>query len=187
VKTRLSNDELFYFSCQSWELGGLAIAFRGFLHLAKNNDISSQLNLAFFYSQGLHVRKNRRREEYWLRNAGELGSCDALWALAKNAERRRKFAMTRVFAQRALGLGSGEAAAFIAAHELRSGRCELALQICERAQANFVLTEESAERIAAILKQIASSPAKGRSGRGDGIASVTPPTPPDMRFSASGG
>ncbi len=25
------------------------------------------------------------------------------------------------------------------------------------------------------------------SGRGDGIAPVTPPTPPDMRFSASGG
>ena len=27
----------------------------------------------------------------------------------------------------------------------------------------------------------------GRSGRGDGIAPVTPPTPPDMPFSASGG
>jgi hypothetical protein len=26
-----------------------------------------------------------------------------------------------------------------------------------------------------------------RSGRGDGIAPVTPPTPPDMPFSASGG
>ena len=58
-------------ACDYWDAGQLHAAFRLFLRGAKEGDPSAQLNLAYFYGEGLSIRKNRNKELYWLRKAAK--------------------------------------------------------------------------------------------------------------------
>jgi TPR repeat protein len=69
--------DAFRHACDYWSAGRLHAAFRLFLKAAKEGDTSAQLNLAHFYSQGLGVRRNARKELHWLQKAADKGCASA--------------------------------------------------------------------------------------------------------------
>lgn len=62
-------ETLFERANKQWENGALRSAFRLFLAAAKAGDTSSQVNLGYFYSEGIGVKRNRAHSLYWNRRA----------------------------------------------------------------------------------------------------------------------
>src|SRR3990172_4969563 len=72
-----------------WEEGGAAfargdyaLALREFLALAKEGNAEAQLNVAFFYNQGLGVPVDHGVAAQWYRKAAEQGLAEAQAQLA---------------------------------------------------------------------------------------------------------
>jgi TPR repeat protein len=134
-------------AADAWERGDLAGAFWRFAQLAHAGDSIAQSNLAYFYGAGLHVRKNRRREEHWLRSAAGLGNAGALTSLAINARAKRRFAQAEALLLRAYNLGEGDAAVRLAVRALELGNDSAASRYCGNALSHFVLNDSETEEL----------------------------------------
>jgi TPR repeat protein len=52
-----------------WDRGDVSRAYKAFLSLAKRGDPSSQLNVGYFFDQGIGVARNEAKALYWYRRA----------------------------------------------------------------------------------------------------------------------
>jgi TPR repeat protein len=66
-------DKLFIEANAAWDKGDLQRAFTLFLQAAKMGDRSSQLDLGYFFDNGLYVKKNWREALQWYHKAYEQG------------------------------------------------------------------------------------------------------------------
>lgn len=68
---------LFFRADRVWDEGHLRSAFRLFLSAAKAGDVSSQLNVGYFYYRGVGLRRDRKRALYWYKRAYRRGNASA--------------------------------------------------------------------------------------------------------------
>ena len=68
-----SKDLLFKSANEAWDSGDLEQAFALFTQAAKSGDAGSQVDLGYFYDNGLFVRKNREKALKWYHKAYRQG------------------------------------------------------------------------------------------------------------------
>lgn len=64
---------IFSEACKAWDDGRLADAFRLFSSAAAEGDASCQLNLGYFYDNGIHVSRDVRLAVHWYHQAYRQG------------------------------------------------------------------------------------------------------------------
>ena len=75
--TALHGKRSFAAACELWERGQLRSAFTMFRRLAQKGDVSAQVNLAHFYSEGLASPRDMKAAQHWLRCAFRGGATHA--------------------------------------------------------------------------------------------------------------
>lgn len=77
TRPKQSNDRRFDAASTLWDQGELRRAFRLFLSGAKAGDVSCQVNLGYFYDEGIGVKANPIRALFWYRKAYRAGCPEA--------------------------------------------------------------------------------------------------------------
>ena len=70
-------NRLFTEANTAWDTGNLSRAFTLFLHAANLGDVSSQLDIGYFFDRGLHVKKDRKQALEWYHRAYVQGDAGA--------------------------------------------------------------------------------------------------------------
>lgn len=136
-----------------WQASQLNEAFKIYLDLARKGDPSSQLNVAFCYGTGVGRRKNRRREQYWLRRAASSGYGCAFTSLARIAKKKGNYSRAKKYYEFAYGLGDGGAAIDLAENAIRYGSISDGSGICYFAIDNFILSDFEREALEDIRRR----------------------------------
>ena len=157
-KTRISRvqaDALFKRADQYWDKGELKKAFRLFLSAAKAGDGSSQLNVGYFYDQGIGVRPNRSFALYWFKRAYRRGDAYASTNIGTIWRDQHKLGRALYWFQRAVDLGDQDANLQIAKIYLRDERhrAEAIPYLHLVCKSNHV-TEATAEEAKRLLKTL---------------------------------
>jgi TPR repeat protein len=76
-KSSRNKDRMFIQANAAWDHGDLREAFELFMKAAKLGDVSSQLDLGYFFDQGLSVRKDKKKALKWYRKAYWQGDAGA--------------------------------------------------------------------------------------------------------------
>ena len=97
-------------ACALWDNGEHTRAFRLFLLGAKSGDTSSQLNLGFFYDEGIGVGPNQAKALYWYRRAHRGGSTSAAVNIGIVLRRQRSLSQAIRWFERALARGDHDGA-----------------------------------------------------------------------------
>lgn len=65
----LAHEEVFLEASKAWEENNLKKAYKLFHKIADLGDSGGQLNLGYFYDEGLHVEQNKSKAIYWYKKA----------------------------------------------------------------------------------------------------------------------
>ncbi len=77
MNTETTSKSLFEEASEAWDRGEVAIAQKLFQQGAKDGDESCQLNLGFFYDEGIAGEKNKKKAVHWYRKAYQGGCSSA--------------------------------------------------------------------------------------------------------------
>ncbi|MEE8575069.1 MAG: tetratricopeptide repeat protein [Thermodesulfobacteriota bacterium] len=78
----MTEPDLFTRASEAWDAGNLKEAFDLFHEAVKNGDSSSQLNLGYFYDEGIGVKKDIKKALYWYKKAARNGDPGAMSNIA---------------------------------------------------------------------------------------------------------
>lgn len=151
----LHNGSRFARASEAWDAGQLARAFRLFLIDAKAGDVSSQLNLGYFYDEGLGVRPNREKALYWYRRAYKGGSAAAALNIGLILRLEGATGPALTWFERALRLGDEDTALHIAEVYAEIGKLDRAALFLRRAMESTDVTEHTRDKARVELKQLA--------------------------------
>jgi hypothetical protein len=73
----MTNDERFHLACDLWDKGRLKEAFQLFSSAARAGDLSSQLNVGYFYDCGIGTKQNKKSALRWYMKAHKRGNSSA--------------------------------------------------------------------------------------------------------------
>ena len=102
-------EALFQRADEQYEKGNYKSAFRLCLAAAKGGSLSGQLNLGYFYKNGIGVKPNRKFALYWTRRAYRQGSGAAAHNIGLIFRDERKFNRAIAWFERAVRLNDGDA------------------------------------------------------------------------------
>lgn len=137
-----------------WDRGELSQALRLFLEAARDGDQSCQLNVGYFFDEGLGVRRSSEKALYWYRRAYRSGSASAAnnIGLILRKEKRSKAALQWFL--RALRRGDRDSALHVAEFYLtKRGGLSHAVRYLRLAM-SARSTEATRERATKLLRQI---------------------------------
>ena len=63
------SSDAFSRACELWDRGDAKRAYRVFHSLATRGDVGAQVNVGYFFDQGVGVRRNETKALYWYRRA----------------------------------------------------------------------------------------------------------------------
>jgi len=153
-----TSDERFFRACHHWDRGELGRAFRIFLAAAKDGDGGAQLNLAYFYDEGIGVRRNRSKAFYWYKRAYQKGEASAAVNIGIVLLGERQTARALQWFQRALRAGDEDAALHIGQLLLREYKDVTgALKYLEQASVSDKVTIATRDKARRLLKHLAKS------------------------------
>ncbi len=142
------NHERFVRACTKWDDGALGSAFRLFLNSAKAGDVSAQLNLGYFYDEGIGVRVDKDKALRWYRRALAGGSVSAAGNIGLVFRDRGILPKAIKWLQRAIESGDDDSALELGKLYLKHGRerdAVKALRIASRSQNVTPYTREQAQ------------------------------------------
>ena len=141
-------------ACELWDGGELRRAFGMFLVGARGGDVSSQVNLGYFYEQGLGVRQNRDRAVYWYRRAYRKGSAIAASNIGVilQEQGRLRDAVERMC--RSVRRGNKNIALQLGEIYLAAGKMRLAQRYLKTARDSARTSEDTQQRARRLLKRI---------------------------------
>ena len=67
-------DRLFKSASKAWDRGDTSTAFNLFQKAAESGDSSSQLNIGYFFDEGIYVQRDISKALYWYKKAFHKGS-----------------------------------------------------------------------------------------------------------------
>ena len=145
----------FDLACQCWEAGDLRKAFHLFLKVAKCGDVSSQLNLAHFYYEGLGVKRNRKRGLYWLRKAAMAGYAPAATNIGAIYRSKKQYFKAIKWLQIAGDLGDGGAYYKLAViyNEIVNDH-QIAMEFLQKAISSNFISESNMEDAQHLLNEL---------------------------------
>jgi TPR repeat protein len=152
-----SERTLFVQACDEWDAGNLKRAFELFKLAAESGDVSSWIDLGFFYGQGLGVRKNIQKEMFWYKKAARKGDAAACTNIGIVYRHKKNFDRARFWLLKGFKRGDGDAALDLAKLYLAStkrSRIKQASKYLRLALKSKHITELSIEEATALLKQI---------------------------------
>lgn len=102
-------EKSFAAACELWQRGRLSAAFSKFRELARRGDLSSQVNLAYFYSEGLACPRDTQQARYWALRAFRGGAVHAATNLGLSYWSEGKLALAEKWLTKAGNQGDGDA------------------------------------------------------------------------------
>jgi TPR repeat protein len=99
----------FAVACDLWQRGRVRAAFSKFLDLARRGDVSAQVNLAHFYSEGLASPKDTKQARVWSLRAFRGGAVHAATNLGINYWSEGKLVLAEKWLIKAAEQGDGDA------------------------------------------------------------------------------
>jgi TPR repeat protein len=151
----MAGSETFDKACALWDRGSVKEALRLFLIAAKEGDVSSQLNVAYFYEQGrsrsrcdvgIGVRKNLDQALIWYRRAYRRGSASAANNIGTIYRDRGQTRMALQWFNRALKRGDVDSSLEIAkVYISMKGRTSEAIDYLRLVTRSKQVTEATAE------------------------------------------
>lgn len=141
-------------ACALWDEGKASQAFRLFLSGAKAGDLSSQLNLGFFYDEGVGVRRNQAKALRWYRRAHRGGSSSAAVNIGILLRNQGRFAQAIQWFQRALSRGNHDSALQMGETYLDMGDAGRATKCFKKAMASSTVTDETRRAAQRHLREI---------------------------------
>jgi len=157
-----NNDERFNEACHLWERRRLRAAFRLFLAAAADGDLSSQLNVGYFYDCGIGTKKDTNEALRWYTKAHKRGDSSGTQNIGTvYLERGEKRRALRWF-QRALAKGNDGSALDLGKLHFSEGNLKLAAKYLELASRSQMVSEDTAEKAMQLLNQVHRSMRRGR-------------------------
>ena len=140
-------------ACELWDSGNLKEALQLFLKNAEQGDISSQINVGYFYDTGLGVRKNTEEALSWYRRAYRAGSAGAANNIGTIYRDRGQTQTALQWFKRSLKLGDDDSSLEIAKIYLsRKKQRSSALKYLRIAARSKNVAEVTAEEALKLLK-----------------------------------
>lgn len=150
--------EIFSRADQEWQRGKVRSARKLFLLAAKKGDKASQLNVGYFYDQGIGVRRNRTAALHWYERAYRSGDASAannigtIWN--ENGNTKRALAWFR----RAINLGNDESNIEVAKLYMQSkGNAKKAIPYLRRVCESNSVSQTASETAKQLLKKLTSN------------------------------
>ncbi len=122
-------DALFERANELWDQGELRSAFRLFLSAAKAGDTSAQVDLGYFYNNGIGVKPNVAAALYWYKRAYRRKSRSAASNIGTIFRDQGDFKRALWWYERSVALGNADANLEIAKIYLKGGAGEAARAI----------------------------------------------------------
>jgi TPR repeat protein len=144
----------FRLACEHWDRGDTRRAFRLFLASAKADDVSSQLNLGYFYDQGIGVLPNQRKALHWHRRAYRGGEAAGATNIAIILRDQGQVRNAISWFKRALRGGDDDAALDLAQLYFKLGSPQKAGPLLRKACQSTNVTEATRETAARLLKKL---------------------------------
>ena len=130
-------------ACAHWDSGEHGRAFRLFLLGAKSGDPSCQLNLGFFYDQGIGVRPDPEKALRWYKHAHRGGSTSAALNIGIVHRDQGRLAQAIRWFQRALERGNDDTGLQLAEVYLQAGEVRRARGCLKKVLRSSNVTEET--------------------------------------------
>ena len=147
------NHERFVRACTNWDDGALRSAFRLFLSGAKAGDVSSQLNLGYFYDEGIGVRVDKDKALRWYRRALAGGSVSAAGNIGLVFRDRGILPKAIKWLQRAIESGHDDSALELGKLYLKLGKERDAVKSLRIASRSQNVTPHTRERAQNLLRR----------------------------------
>ena len=100
---------LFERANEAWDDGDLKLAFCLFHESASAGDESSQINLGFFYDEGIGTKKNKDKAIFWYMAAYRNGSAAAASNIAILNKEQKQNKKALWWFRRSIAMGDGDA------------------------------------------------------------------------------
>lgn len=147
--------DLFLRADQQWDRGELRSAFRLFLAAARAGDKGAQLNVGYFYDQGIGLRANQSAALRWYIRAYRRGDASAANNIGTIWRDKHKEQRALWWFQRAVCLGNDGSNLEIAKHYLRSQRGQnKALRYLKKILESDRVSAADMEEAQRLLKQV---------------------------------
>jgi TPR repeat protein len=147
-------DVTFQMASEAWENGQVRRAFHLFLEAARRRDSSSQLNVGYFYDNGIGVRVDKNEALTWYRRAYRGGDSSGakniglIWLERGDIKRAQKWL------ERAVMGGVEDSRLHLAKICLMRGRAEDAADHLRRVVDSHVVSMESQRQARATLRSL---------------------------------
>lgn len=105
-----SNDELSIRAYEEWEAGNLEKAFDLFKCAAERDDGIAQQNLGYFFDEGIGVKADKKKAEFWYTKAAQNGHTSAYMNIAILRIEEGEFVLAGDLLGKAIAFGDGNAA-----------------------------------------------------------------------------
>lgn len=147
-------DEMFVRADKMWGRGQLRHAFRLFLVAAKAGDKASQLNIGYFYDNGVGIKRNREAALRWYMRAYRRGDASAASNIGTIWRDEQKHRRALSWFQRAVKLGDDGSNIEIAIHYLRNERDpRKALRYLSKVCQSALVSEGELEKAKRLLRE----------------------------------
>ncbi|HEX9724115.1 MAG TPA: tetratricopeptide repeat protein [Vicinamibacteria bacterium] len=148
------SDDRFFRADAYRDKGDLKRAFRIFLAAAKDGDVSSQVNVGYFYDEGLGVKANPGKARCWYMRAYRRGDAAAATNIGINLRSEGKWRQALRWFEKAVELGNDDAALDIAQTLLsEKGSVPRAVRYLKRVVNSDNVSEASKEAARKLLRK----------------------------------
>ena len=145
----------FLHASQAWDRGELREAFKAFRSLAERGDGGAQLNVGYFFDEGIGVRQNKVKALYWYRRSYMRGHASGANNIATIYRDRGDLKRAVDWFARALKLGEDGAALAIAKIYLAQGtHAARAKSYLKRVATAVRVTESVQEEATELLRNV---------------------------------
>jgi TPR repeat protein len=150
-KGKRSSDD-FARACEVWDGGDVKLAYRLFHSLALRGDLGAQLNVGYFFDQGIGVRRNETKALFWYRRAYRRKHASAANNIGTIYRDRGETDRAIRWFQRAVALGDESGLLEIAKLRLRDGKQKArTLKYLERVTRSSSVTQAESEEAKKLL------------------------------------
>ncbi len=153
----MAKDNLFYQANEFWDNGDLKNAFDLFMLAAKGGDTNAQSSVAYFFDNGLGVKKDKKKALFWYRKAARKGDVVAYNNIAILYRESNNYKRARFWFLKALNGGDGDAALELAKlYLIKQTKINLlkALEYLHLVPKSKNVTDASIEEAKKILKDL---------------------------------
>ncbi len=155
---KMNTDRLFNKASKAWDAGKLQLAFELFLQAANMGDASCQMNLGYFFDEGIHVKKDWATAFRWYKDAISQGDGCAAHNVAIHYRSKREYRKALWWFHRATRLDDHDAFLDIAQlYEQGRGvtaNPKQAPRFYRKTISGQFVTEDSREKAQKALKQM---------------------------------